>query len=552
MKKIKDIASGDKYVPWETLAGSIDDNFTELNNGKLDKNSVAQNTGTSTTAVMSQKAVTDALELSGGTPVYTNYLTCSTAASAANKTVNILGFTVNNKVRLLIKMTYATTVDANLAISAPTTVTKPLYYNGKRAGASNTWKAGAVLDIYYDGTNFQATDFISQGGSGGSDKTVHVWSTGDLYLSDLDPVATEEDQDTVEIENILGLKPKQLYDYALESTVIIHDTPFAQEGSVTKFGCVALNYSLCDLGGKGSVEENPGITESDYIELTYAIGPKVYNYKLWFNKVENLYTGITDAHVTNLESGICLINGLSANISNTQETVTKEDVESWFGSSNWRDIYYRIKGKVLADYSEGEGMVGNYIMPLTYLINGDSFSESGGVFLILVTQHTAVASVQLTFKNGEFSVGSALSSALVLDAPSNGKSYMRKNGDWVEYTAGVNLSTIMAYSEEDYSNHKSEILSEYDRIVSLLKNNNRVISQISIDGPIDTSIGSSGNEHIAGPYVCDVSLVSDTTSGSNLDRLSGIAPSTTGLKLRLVYINRVTRDVQVIDKIISY
>ena len=61
MKNIKDIASGDKFVQWESLAGPIDENFAELGEYKLSKNGLAQTTGNSTTNAMSQDAVTKEL-----------------------------------------------------------------------------------------------------------------------------------------------------------------------------------------------------------------------------------------------------------------------------------------------------------------------------------------------------------------------------------------------------------------------------------------------------------------------------------------------------------
>jgi hypothetical protein len=39
-----------------------------------------------------------------------------------------------------------------------------LYYNGAAASASNTWDAGEVLSVYYDGTYYQASN--AQGGGG--------------------------------------------------------------------------------------------------------------------------------------------------------------------------------------------------------------------------------------------------------------------------------------------------------------------------------------------------------------------------------------------------
>ena len=110
----------------------------------------------------------------------TNFITCSTVNSVANKTVNILDFKLSNRVRLLIKMTNANTADnAYLSISSPQLDTKPLYYNGERASSTNSWEAGAVLDVYYDGTNFQATDFQggSRTGSGSGGNMILEWNT---------------------------------------------------------------------------------------------------------------------------------------------------------------------------------------------------------------------------------------------------------------------------------------------------------------------------------------------------------------------------------------
>lgn len=465
MKNIKDIASGGKYVPWETLAGSIDDNFTELNNGKLDKGSVMQSTGTSTTAVMSQKAVTDAIAAKGNninvvqatgasttdvmsqkavTDAITsasrntlniNYFNCYTASADADKAVTQIGLlSVDTHVRFLIKMQNANTASSvNLKINnGSTPISYPLYYNGTQAGSSNTWMAGAVLDIYYDGTNFQATDFISQGGSGGSDKVVHVWCTGDFYLADLDPVLAEEGKNMTIIEDILGLKPTQLYDYALGSTVIIHDTPSAQTESSTKFGCVVLNYSLCDLGGKGTVEENPSITNSDYIELTYTIGSKVYNYKLWFDKAENIYTGITDAHITDLGAGLLMTQGLISLASS--DSITKELVESCLGSSDWRYLKSAVKDKAILDISKGGGMEMYSILTCALYVASEDKGTIAFSGVLNYLGMTVSFYIGLVFENGIFSSGEVSYSNLIDEAPQDGKSYIRKNGNWVEYT----------------------------------------------------------------------------------------------------------------------
>lgn len=124
------------------------------------------------------KGVKDQLTELGEKIPNTNFITCSTLNGVANKTVNILDFKLSNRVRLLIKMVNANAADnANLSISSPQLDTKPLYYNGERASSTNSWKAGAVLDIYYDGANFQATDFAGGAGNSSGGNMILEWNT---------------------------------------------------------------------------------------------------------------------------------------------------------------------------------------------------------------------------------------------------------------------------------------------------------------------------------------------------------------------------------------
>lgn len=91
----------------------------------------------------------------------TDYVVCETSGNIQQKAVRIPGFNLSNKARFLVKMN-----DPNIAANAilrvdsdTTSYAKPLFYNGTRATTNNSWADGAILDIYYDGTNFQATDF---------------------------------------------------------------------------------------------------------------------------------------------------------------------------------------------------------------------------------------------------------------------------------------------------------------------------------------------------------------------------------------------------------
>lgn len=89
------------------------------------------------------------------------YVTCTAAAGTAAKTVTQANFTLSTNCRLIVKMTNYNTA-ASPTLNVNNTGAKPLCYNGEIASADNTWEAGEVLDVYYDGTNYQSSSF--QGG----------------------------------------------------------------------------------------------------------------------------------------------------------------------------------------------------------------------------------------------------------------------------------------------------------------------------------------------------------------------------------------------------
>lgn len=89
------------------------------------------------------------------------YVTCTEAAGTAAKTVTQAGFALSTNCRLIVKMINYNTA-ASPTLNVNNTGAKPLYYNGEVASADNTWEAGEVLDVYYDGTNYQSSSF--QGG----------------------------------------------------------------------------------------------------------------------------------------------------------------------------------------------------------------------------------------------------------------------------------------------------------------------------------------------------------------------------------------------------
>ena len=97
------------------------------------------------------------------------YYVCSTPAGTAAKAItvsddaNVAGFAlpvVGGAIK--IKMTYVNSAN-NATLNINGTGAKPLIYDGARASSSNTWEAGEVLDVFYDGTNYQANNAAGGG-----------------------------------------------------------------------------------------------------------------------------------------------------------------------------------------------------------------------------------------------------------------------------------------------------------------------------------------------------------------------------------------------------
>lgn len=91
----------------------------------------------------------------------TGYAECSSAANDAGKFAHFSDnreFALSLNCRILVKMEQANSA-ANPTMSIENSGYLPLYYNGSPASASNTWQAGDILDVFYDGTNYQAFSF---------------------------------------------------------------------------------------------------------------------------------------------------------------------------------------------------------------------------------------------------------------------------------------------------------------------------------------------------------------------------------------------------------
>lgn len=93
------------------------------------------------------------------------YYECSSEASSASKTIAASNYVLGNGGSIKVKMTNANSA-ANATLNINSTGTKPLYYNGERASANNSWETGETVEIYYDGTSYYANNVAGSIGYG--------------------------------------------------------------------------------------------------------------------------------------------------------------------------------------------------------------------------------------------------------------------------------------------------------------------------------------------------------------------------------------------------
>ena len=81
------------------------------------------------------------------------YYICSTAGNTAEKVIDASGYTLLKGGGLRVNFTEKNTA-ANATLNIEQTGAKPLYYNGVRVSTNNSWYAGEIMTLFYDGAAF--------------------------------------------------------------------------------------------------------------------------------------------------------------------------------------------------------------------------------------------------------------------------------------------------------------------------------------------------------------------------------------------------------------
>lgn len=142
-----------------------------------------QDARTATTNAVSATTAAEAVVAQKVADAQIGYYECNTAAGTATKatTTNTIGqstFAVPVKGCIVkVKMTNANTATDTvyLQFGSDANTKKELKYNGLAVDASNTWDAGEVISVYYDGTYYQASN-----AQGGSNRKIDAYLLGDL------------------------------------------------------------------------------------------------------------------------------------------------------------------------------------------------------------------------------------------------------------------------------------------------------------------------------------------------------------------------------------
>ena len=108
------------------------------------------------------------------------YVECDTEGNIAAKIIALNDYELLSGGSLKVKFLNKNTAN-NVTLNINSKGAKALYYHGKRVSSSNTWEANEVVEIYYDGTNYQANNVTGNSGDGIFD--VCVYNNTEYYDS---------------------------------------------------------------------------------------------------------------------------------------------------------------------------------------------------------------------------------------------------------------------------------------------------------------------------------------------------------------------------------
>lgn len=291
---------------------------------------------------------------------HVNYTTCGSNEGDQVKLIPDDGFELSTNLRLLVKMTNTNT-NSTPKFNINNTGVKDVWYNGSVASDTNTWSAGEVLDVYYDGINYVAS---THGGA--------RFATGEV----VDGIGID-DEPTTNSNNLVksgGIKNQFNSLYSI-TTNILEDVSFTVGRVVS--GHVYSQY-----------------TEWKYLKFN-AIKGDIITYRAQCNNAIILGKYYSDSNV------VTIVTGTSDNVVNGTYTVLENGTYTFCVYSSYNDsiLTKTSKGDIqtLLDESARKTDLNDYNISI-HQTNSDSTSPRYNTNLF--TLEEAIAQVPVEYQHG--------------------------------------------------------------------------------------------------------------------------------------------------------
>lgn len=175
--------------------------------------------------------------------------------STVAKTVTVADFpalAVGGSIKIKM-LTKNTATNPTLRIGANNAPAYPLYYNNERASADNSWEEDEVISVYFDGTNYQASN--AQGGGGKAKKIKYDNSASGFAATDVQDALDEVKRVSI------GSKPLSIQEYTGTTSLgLVSQRQINADGTITAAtGSTRNNYLVRWFKGI--------CTKDDYIEF---------------------------------------------------------------------------------------------------------------------------------------------------------------------------------------------------------------------------------------------------------------------------------------------
>ena len=163
-KVVKEMAnSGTSSYPTFNTSTAYAKDAIVVKDDELYKFTVAHSAGAWNSSQVTRVSIKDILQAQiTSNAKNIGYYTCDIAGATAAKTVAATGYLLQVGGAIRIKMSHKNTA-ANPTLNINSQGAKPLFYDGVRASVENTWEDNEILDVFYDGTNYQANNVAGGG-----------------------------------------------------------------------------------------------------------------------------------------------------------------------------------------------------------------------------------------------------------------------------------------------------------------------------------------------------------------------------------------------------